>query len=161
MKRIIRLLQGTRDEYEAKLSRSTTLYVGNLSFYSSEEQIYELFGKCGDVKRVIIGLNRETRTPCGFAFVEYHTREDARNAMRYVNGTRLDDRPVRTDWDIGFEKGRQYGRGKSGSQVRDEFRQDYDPGRGGYGGAMKEKMERLTERKAPANVVSEENMDQV
>ena len=37
--------------------------------------------------------------------------------MRYVNGTRLDDRIVRTDWDAGFKEGRQYGRGKSGGQV--------------------------------------------
>lgn len=129
--------------------------MGNLSFYTSEEQLYELFGKCGDVKRVIIGLNRESRTPCGFCFVEYHNRDDARNAMRYINGTRLDDRPVRTDWDIGFEKGRQYGRGKSGSQVRDEFRQDYDPGRGGYGGAMRDKMDKL---KGPAAAVGDEAM---
>lgn len=37
--------------------------------------------------------------------------------MRYINGTRLDDRIVRTDWDAGFIEGRQYGRGKSGGQV--------------------------------------------
>lgn len=37
--------------------------------------------------------------------------------MRYVNGTRLDDRIVRTDWDAGFIEGRQYGRGKTGGQV--------------------------------------------
>ena len=37
--------------------------------------------------------------------------------MRYVNGTRLDDRIIRTDWDHGFKEGRQYGRGKSGGQV--------------------------------------------
>ena len=38
--------------------------------------------------------------------------------MRYINGTRLDDRIVRTDWDVGFKEGRQYGRGKTGGQVR-------------------------------------------
>lgn len=74
--------------------------------------------------------------------------------MRYINGTRLDDRIVRynffseifkeipfiisvilyrVDWDAGFIEGRQYGRGKSGGQVRDEYRQDFDGGRGGYG----------------------------
>jgi hypothetical protein len=40
---------------------------------------------------------------------------------------------IRTDWDAGFQDGRQYGRGKTGGQVRDEYRTDYDPGRGGYG----------------------------
>ena len=38
--------------------------------------------------------------------------------MWYINGTRLDDRIVRTDWDAGFVEGRQYGRGKSGGQVK-------------------------------------------
>ena len=80
-----------------------------------------------------MGLDRFKKTPCGFCFVEYYTREEAENAMRYVNGTRLDDRLIRTDYDAGFEEGRQYGRGKTGGQVRDEFRKDYDPGRGGYG----------------------------
>lgn len=47
----------------------------------------------------------------------YYRREDAADAIRYVNGTRLDDRVVRTDWDAGFKEGRQYGRGKSGGQV--------------------------------------------
>ena len=38
-----------------------------------------------------------------------------------MNGTRLDDRIIRTDWDAGFVEGRQYGRGKTGGQVRDEY----------------------------------------
>lgn len=38
--------------------------------------------------------------------------------MRFINGTRLDDRIIRTDWDAGFKEGRQYGRGKTGGQVK-------------------------------------------
>merc|ERR1712165_239923 len=125
--------KGSRNDQERLLRDSTTLYVGNLSFYTTEEQLYELFGKCGDVKRIIMGLDKFKRTPCGFVFVEYYSREDAENALRYINGTRLDDRIIRTDWDAGFKEGRQYGRGKSGGQVRDEYRSDFDPGRGGYG----------------------------
>jgi nuclear cap-binding protein subunit 2 len=68
--------------------------------------------------------------------MEYYNRADAEAAMRYINGTRLDDRIVRVDWDAGFIEGRQYGRGKSGGQVRDEYRTDYDSGRGGYGKAV-------------------------
>lgn len=41
--------------------------------------------------------------------------------MRFINGTRLDDRIVRTDWDAGFIEGRQYGRGKSGGQVSKHY----------------------------------------
>ena len=49
------------------LKKSATLYVGNLSFYTTEEQIYELFSKCttpeegGGIKRIIMGLDRNTR----------------------------------------------------------------------------------------------------
>ncbi|XP_062611082.1 nuclear cap-binding protein subunit 2-like isoform X1 [Saccostrea cucullata] len=125
--------KGSRADQEKALLTSSTLYVGNLSYYTTEEQIHELFGKCGDIKRIVMGLDKVKKTPCGFCFVEYYTREDAENAMRYINGTRLDDRIIRTDWDHGFKEGRQYGRGKSGGQVRDEYRTDYDEGRGGYG----------------------------
>ena len=108
---------GSRNDQERLLRVSTTMYVGNLSFFTTEEQLYELFGKCGDVKRIIMGLDKFKRTPCGFCFVEYYTREDSENAQRYINGTRLDDRIIRTDWDAGFVEGRQFGRGKSGGQV--------------------------------------------
>ncbi|XP_053421046.1 nuclear cap-binding protein subunit 2 isoform X3 [Nycticebus coucang] len=125
--------EGDNEEQEKLLKKSCTLYVGNLSFYTTEEQIYELFSKSGDIKKIIMGLDKMKKTACGFCFVEYYSRADAENAMRYINGTRLDDRIIRTDWDAGFKEGRQYGRGRSGGQVRDEYRQDYDAGRGGYG----------------------------
>jgi len=130
------LFKGNQSDLEKKLLLSTTLYVGNLSFYTREYQIHELFSKCGDIRRIVMGLDRFKKTPCGFCFVEYYDRDDAEDAIRYVNGTKLDDRVIRTDWDAGFEEGRQYGRGKSGGQVRDEFRKDYDAGRGGYGKAF-------------------------
>lgn len=53
--------------------------------------------------------------------------------MRFVSGTKLDERVIRCDLDPGYRDGRQYGRGRSGGQVRDEYRQEYDPGRGGWG----------------------------
>lgn len=40
---------------EIDLGKSSTLYVGNLSFYTTEEQIVEVFGRVGEVKRVIMG----------------------------------------------------------------------------------------------------------
>lgn len=125
--------EGSQEDWDALLNKSTTFYVGNLSFYTTEEQIYALFSKCGEIKRIIMGLDRVSKTPCGFCFVEYYAREDAEACYKWVNGTRLDDRTIRVDWDIGFKELRQYGRGKSGGQVRDEYRTDYDPGRGGYG----------------------------
>lgn len=49
--------------------------------------------------------------------VRFYLREEAMNAVRYVSGTKLDDRIIRTDWDVGFSEGRQYGRGQRGGQV--------------------------------------------
>ena len=59
------------------------------------------------IKRVSLTIKiskkyRFFQTPCGFCFVEYYTRLSANNALRWVNGTRLDDRIIRTDWDAGF-----------------------------------------------------------
>ena len=85
------------------------------------------------MKRIIMGLDKNRMTPCGFCFVVYYTRKDTEDCVKYLNGTILDDRPIRVDFDWGFVEGRQFGRGKSGGQVRDEYRMDYDPGRGGYG----------------------------
>ena len=75
-----------------------------------------------------MGLDRFQKTPCGFCFVEYYTHQDALDCMKYIGGTKLDERIIRTDLDPGFEEGRQYGRGKSGGQVRDEYREDFDEG---------------------------------
>eukprot|EP00116_Pleurobrachia_bachei_P010189 sb/3470451/ len=132
--------KGSKYEQEQKLLKSTTLYVGNLSFYTTEEQVHEVFRQAGDIKRIIMGLDRIKKTPCGFCFVEYFDRLDAETAIRFLNGAKLDDRQVRADWDWGFEDGRQYGRGKGGGQIRDDYRQDFDDGRGGYGHHIQESL---------------------
>lgn len=121
-------------------------YLAPRSFYTTEEQVYELFSKCGEIKRLIMGLDRFNKTPCGFCFVEYYTHQDALDCMKYIGGTKLDERIIRTDLDPGFEEGRQYGRGKSGGQVRDEYRDDYDEGRGGLGRAIQAERMRDMER---------------
>ena len=72
----------------------------------------------GVVKTIIMGLDKIKLTPCGFCFVEYRNRRDAERAVKYLNGTKLDDREIRIDFDWGFVEGRQYGRGKTGGQVR-------------------------------------------
>ena len=131
-----RKYNGGQRGWQQQIEQSTTLYIGNLSFYTTEEQLYALFGRVGEVRRIIMGLDRNTKTPCGFCFVEYHRRTDTEDAIRYIGGCKLDDRIVRVDWDGGFVEGRQYGRGRSGGQVREEYRTDYDAGRGGWGKAV-------------------------
>jgi nuclear cap-binding protein subunit 2 len=58
------------EEYFDRLRNSKTVYVGNLSIYTREEMLYEAFQKCGEIKRLVMGLNKQKRVPCGFAFVE-------------------------------------------------------------------------------------------
>lgn len=77
----------------------------------------QIFSTAGWVKRIVMGLDKVKRTPCGFCFVEYYTREDAADAVKYINGAQLDERPIRVDFDWGFQEGRQYGRGRGGGQV--------------------------------------------
>ncbi|KAG7669923.1 hypothetical protein KSW81_008067 [Nannochloris sp. 'desiccata'] len=135
-----RRFDGNQEQFEACLCNSTTVYVGNMSFYTTEDQMYEVFSKTGDIKRIVMGLDKQQKTPCGFCFVVYYTRKEAEDCVKYINGTMLDDRPIRVDFDWGFVEGRQFGRGRSGGQVRDEYRMDYDPGRGGYGNILKQEM---------------------
>lgn len=70
----------------------------------------------------------------------FYTREDTEDCVKYINGTTLDDRAIRVDFDWGFQEGRQYGRGLSGGQVRDEYRVEYDSGRGGFGEIVKQQL---------------------
>lgn len=60
-----------------------------------------------------------SRTPCGFCFVEYYSHAEALACLRYVSGTKLDERVIRCDIDLGYKEGRQFGRGRSGGQVLD------------------------------------------
>ena len=69
---------------------------------------------------VHLGRDRYKKTPCGFAFVEYRHRIDALAAVAHLTGTMLDGLPIRVELDAGFKPGREYGRGQSGGQVRDE-----------------------------------------
>ena len=57
-------IKGNEGEQDRRLLTSATLYVGNLSFFTTEEQIHELFSRAGDVKRIIMGLDKTTKTPC-------------------------------------------------------------------------------------------------
>lgn len=111
----------------------------------------------GEVKRIIMGLDRHKKTPCGFCFVEYYSHEDALDCMKFVNGTKLDERVIRTDIDPGYKPDRQYGRGRSGGQVRDEHREDFDQGRGGWGARLQqdEKRERVSRETYQSHAVPE------
>ncbi|KAI4291841.1 nuclear cap-binding protein subunit 2 [Pancytospora philotis] len=110
--------KGTEEEYLQLLEDSSTLYITNISEQIREERLWHLFGICGEVRRVIMGVNSSTKTPCEFAFIEYYRREDAATALAFYRGLELDGRALAVDKDMGFAEGRQYGRGVFGGKVR-------------------------------------------
>ncbi len=70
------------------------LFVGNLSFQATEEDLRELFQQAGTVETVRIITDQFTGRPRGFGFVEMATAEDAQNAISQLNGRELDGRRI-------------------------------------------------------------------
>eukprot|EP00934_Nitzschia_sp_Nitz4_P006400 Nitzschia sp. Nitz4//scaffold153_size53422//52502//53215//NITZ4_006768-RA/size53422-processed-gene-0.18-mRNA-1//1//CDS//3329537283//6390//frame0 len=122
------------DEQMKALVKSSTLYLGNLSFSTRSAQIRSHFSTVGPIRTIHMGVNRQFNTPCGFAFVEYYQRRHALLAIAFLSGTKLDGNVIRVESDAGFQEGRQFGRGKSGGQVRHDSRQRRFGHGGGSGG---------------------------
>ncbi len=61
------------------------LFVRNLSFKTTEDELHELFGTHGEVKSAKIITDRETGRPRGFAFVEMTSQQDAESAIRALD----------------------------------------------------------------------------
>jgi cold-inducible RNA-binding protein len=96
----------------------TRLYVGNLSYNTTEESLRSAFGADGrNVKEVSVITDRMTGQPRGFAFVEMATQADADAAISALDGRELDGRTLR----VSEARERPGGGGGGG-------------GRGGFGG---------------------------
>lgn len=91
------------------------LYVGNLSFNTSESQLRDLFAAHGDVTSASLVMDRETGRPRGFGFVEFASADHANAAIAALNGKNVDGR----DLTVNEAKPREGGGGG---------------GRGGFGG---------------------------
>ena len=92
----------TAEEWQTlltQLANTRTLYVGNLSFYTTEAQLMAFFSQCGRVVKVIMGLNDRSMTPCGFCFVEFGSHKEALDCQRHLSGMMADERIVRADLD--------------------------------------------------------------
>jgi cold-inducible RNA-binding protein len=73
---------------------STKLYVGNMSFKTTEDGLRTTFSQFGSVTDVYIANDRETGRPRGFAFVTMGTPEEAKLAIEKMNGIDLDGRQL-------------------------------------------------------------------
>ena len=74
----------------------TTIYVGNLPFNATEDQVRALFQPHGDVQSVQLVSDRQTGRPSGFCFVDMPP-EVAVLAIEALNGQNLDGRPLRVN----------------------------------------------------------------
>ena len=71
------------------------IYVGNLPFSASEDDVRALFAQnCRDVTEVKLITDRETGRPRGFGFVEMGSGEEAEAAINELNGFEMDGRPL-------------------------------------------------------------------
>jgi RNA recognition motif-containing protein len=68
------------------------LYVGNLSYTVTEEQLRDLFSQAGAIKEITMIMDRETQRPKGFGFVEMTTQVEAQKAIEMFNEHELDGR---------------------------------------------------------------------
>ncbi len=87
-----------------------TIYIGNLSFQATEEDLREVFAEYGKVSRVSLPIDRETGKKRGFAFVEMETDEAEDAAIADLNGAEWLGRELK----VNKAKPRESGGGYSG-----------------------------------------------
>jgi RNA recognition motif-containing protein len=104
---------------------SNKLYVGNLSYNTTEETLREVFQKAGNIKSVSVIKDRETGQSRGFAFVEMETADEAQKAISLCDGESVDGRNLRVNIAKPMESRPSFGGGDRGGDRG---------GRGGFGG---------------------------
>lgn len=97
------------------------LYVGNLAFTTTEDEIRELFAQAGVVESVTMIKDRDSGTSKGFAFVEMSNQTEAEQAISMFNGYNLAEReikvsPAKPREERGDSRSGGYGQGRSGSR---------------------------------------------
>ncbi len=110
----------------------TKLYVGNLPFSATEDQVRSMFAEIGPVESVSLINDRETGRPRGFGFVQM-SQADAARAIHTLNGKDFGGRPLRVNEAQERERGAG-GRGFGGGGYGGGGRGDGGPRRYGGGG---------------------------
>jgi RNA recognition motif-containing protein len=111
------------------------LYVGNLSFQTSSEDLQELFSQAGTVESANVVEDRDTGRSRGFGFVEMASREEGEAAIQQFNGKEFGGRSLTVNEARPREdRGGSRGGGGGGGGGRGGFGGGGGGGRGGYGG---------------------------
>ena len=76
---------------------STKLYVGNLAFQTTSQELQELFTQAGTVESASVVEDRDTGRSRGFAFVEMSTQQEATSAIEQFNGKELGGRALKVN----------------------------------------------------------------
>lgn len=93
----------------------TNIFVGNLSFDATQDELTAAFAQYGNVERVSIVTHRDSGQPRGFAFVEMTDRKEASNAIAGMNGSTLNGRTLNVNEAAERPRAPQ-GRGAAGNQ---------------------------------------------
>jgi cold-inducible RNA-binding protein len=72
----------------------TNIFVGNLSYQTTQDELHAAFAQFGTVERVNIVTDRDTGQPRGFAFVEMADKQGADAAIAQLNGTEMNGRAL-------------------------------------------------------------------
>jgi RNA recognition motif-containing protein len=73
------------------------LYVGNLSYQTSEETLRTLFSEAGTIDSIAMIMDRDTNQPKGFCFIEMNTQAEAEKAISMFNGKEVDSRAIKVN----------------------------------------------------------------
>lgn len=103
--------RGASDLQDKKNMAENKLYVGNLPFGTTEDQLAQTFGEYGTVGRASIVTDRDTGRSRGFGFVEMGTDQEAQAAIAALDGTMLDGRTIQVNVARPREGGSGPGRG--------------------------------------------------
>ncbi|KAF4669006.1 Cleavage stimulation factor subunit 2 [Perkinsus chesapeaki] len=85
-------------QQQRAVNRNCSVFVGNIPYEASEEELREIFSRVGPVISFRLMKDKETGMPKGYGFCEYRDMETAYSAMRNLSNADYGGRPLRVDW---------------------------------------------------------------
>ena len=128
-------------QHKEKYKMANRLYVGNLPYSATETDLSNFFATAGTVEKTILVIDRETKKPRGFGFVDMASEEGSKKAIETLNGAEMNGRPLvvneakpREDRPSGGNfspRGHGHGGHKPHHHVPRQMENDFEGSRGG------------------------------